>query len=77
VKITKEELTNIIKEEIEKALEEQEEVPKERPPLPKNWRELPFTDSRRVAYQKWYMVPDPSAKKQQQSQFQKEKSCPM
>jgi len=64
MKITKEELVEIIKEEVEKALSEQEKVPKERPPLPKNWRELAADDPVRIAYQKWYTTHGPGAKRE-------------
>tara|TARA_R100001086_G_C11680646_1_gene215620 strand:- start:54 stop:518 length:465 start_codon:yes stop_codon:yes gene_type:complete len=63
MKITKEELANIIKEEVEEALIEQEKVPKERPDLPKNWRELDVDDPKRVAFRKWYTTHGPGSKR--------------
>jgi hypothetical protein len=79
MKITKEELANIIKEEVEKALSEQEDLsaylaglgipldkngnPTKRPPLPKNWRSLPPSDVKRQAFRMWYTEYGPGSKR--------------
>jgi hypothetical protein len=41
----------------------EEQVPKERPPLRKNWRELPVDHPERVAYRAWYNTHGPGSKK--------------
>ena len=85
MKVTKEELAEIIKEEVQnklnevlddvfKALDAGEEegdrikldakgIPLEKPPLPKNWRKLPFTDLRRRQYSLWYTTYGPGSKR--------------
>jgi hypothetical protein len=50
-------------------MEEQEQVPKEKPPLPKNWRSLPTDNPQRVAFRKWYTTHGPGAKKKKDSTF--------